>query len=35
MTLSAPCDGTIAELNAAPGARVAEGILLLRLETGE
>jgi 3-methylcrotonyl-CoA carboxylase alpha subunit len=35
MTLSAPCDGVVAELNAAPGARVAEGILLLRLETGE
>ncbi|MBB5373344.1 acetyl/propionyl/methylcrotonyl-CoA carboxylase subunit alpha [Acidocella aromatica] len=35
MTLTAPCDGTIAELNAAPGARVAEGVLLLRLETGD
>ncbi len=35
MTLSAPCDGVVAELNAATGARVAEGVLLLRLETGE
>ncbi|MCB5944704.1 biotin carboxylase N-terminal domain-containing protein [Acidocella sp. KAb 2-4] len=33
MTLAAPCDGVVAELNAAPGARVAEGVLLLRLET--
>jgi len=33
MTLSAPCDGLVAELNTVPGARVAEGVLLLRLET--
>jgi acetyl/propionyl-CoA carboxylase alpha subunit len=32
MTLAAPGDGTVAELHAAAGARVAEGILLLRLE---
>jgi acetyl/propionyl-CoA carboxylase alpha subunit len=35
MTLAAPCDGVVAELHAAPGVRVAEGVLLLRLEPGE
>ncbi len=35
MTLSAPCDGIVEDLNASPGARVAEGVLLLRLNTGD
>jgi 3-methylcrotonyl-CoA carboxylase alpha subunit len=35
MTLTAPCDGIVEDLNASPGARVAEGVLLLRLKTGD
>ncbi len=35
MTLTAPCDGVVAELNVSPGARVAEGVVLLRLDPGE
>ena len=31
-TLTAPFDGTIAELNAIPGAQVSEGTLLVRVE---
>ncbi|HEY1858431.1 acetyl/propionyl/methylcrotonyl-CoA carboxylase subunit alpha [Acidocella sp.] len=34
MTLNAPCDGIVDELNASPGARVAEGVLLLHLKSG-
>jgi 3-methylcrotonyl-CoA carboxylase alpha subunit len=30
--LTAPFDGTIAELNAQPGAQVTEGTLLVRVE---
>ena len=32
MTLTAPCDGIVAELNAVPGARVSEGTTLLHVE---
>jgi acetyl/propionyl-CoA carboxylase alpha subunit len=32
MTLTAPCDGIVAELAVAPGARVAEGATLLHVE---
>jgi 3-methylcrotonyl-CoA carboxylase alpha subunit len=31
-TLMAPFDGTVAELNASPGAQVSEGVQLARVE---
>jgi 3-methylcrotonyl-CoA carboxylase alpha subunit len=31
-TLTAPFDGTVAELNASPGAQVSEGVQLARVE---
>jgi 3-methylcrotonyl-CoA carboxylase alpha subunit len=33
--LTAPFDGVIAELNAAPGAQVTEGQLLVKVEPAE
>ena len=33
--LTAPFDGTIAELNATPGAQVTEGQLLVKIQAGE
>jgi 3-methylcrotonyl-CoA carboxylase alpha subunit len=35
MTLTAPFDGTVVELTAKAGERVAEGVVLLRLVAGE
>jgi 3-methylcrotonyl-CoA carboxylase alpha subunit len=35
MTLTAPMDGTVTGLTLIPGERVAEGVLLLRLKTGD
>ena len=34
-SLTAPFDGTVAELNAEAGAQVSEGALLVRIEKGE
>ena len=33
--LTAPFDGVVAELNAAPGAQVSEGTVLVRVEKAE
>ena len=34
-TLTAPFDGTVAELNATAGGQVTEGAMLVRVERGE